>query len=521
MKCPDCQFVCSDLRDVCPRCLVDLRPYKKALGIKISNPSASHQELIGKTAERSSNPHHLWSGIKSFVKVLLPAKDSSKDSRAVHEQAPEPETTPPAMRTAAIEQIQAPQRLEIETRFVKAPELFSGADAPQKPPTCESLFFAVNGKSGNETTNGWKKLETTTPQRADLASEEPRSESSTLEPAISEVPATSSTTGSTENFNQLPEQGLIPNPAAQPAKTTLYNASDHTADKPAETGTGEKSEPEPNVLSNNLEPADEFEAVSTEQLFEAAYRELKTEDSQIELENEQLTTFSRSEEATLLFDLTRESIANPKHHKYVENITPSESRQIATPTLQKELARIEQVVNAPQITLKGFKTAQTAGTEKGAVKTAPRTPLLEPAPWQKRLAAFILDGFSIAALAGFVAAGGLFFQFQNWRDFVIDPLSLDAFDGIYFLEMFIIAFLALLVIYPLISMLILKTCPWAGALGLTIACPRQARLPFENVLIRALTFPLSALFFGYLPLLRGRNAWHDAWSGTSIYFKRP
>ncbi|MCB0339024.1 MAG: hypothetical protein KDD53_05450, partial [Bdellovibrionales bacterium] len=48
MKCPNCQFVCSDLRDICPSCTLDLRPQKKLVNLPISSPNASYEELVQK-----------------------------------------------------------------------------------------------------------------------------------------------------------------------------------------------------------------------------------------------------------------------------------------------------------------------------------------------------------------------------------------------------------------------------------------------------------------------------------------
>lgn len=46
MKCPNCKFVSSNKRDVCPRCQYDLRPQKIALGLPVSDPHASVEKLI-------------------------------------------------------------------------------------------------------------------------------------------------------------------------------------------------------------------------------------------------------------------------------------------------------------------------------------------------------------------------------------------------------------------------------------------------------------------------------------------
>jgi len=45
MRCPACNFICSNKRDLCPKCTLDLRPHKKALGLPVLNPDFSSDEL--------------------------------------------------------------------------------------------------------------------------------------------------------------------------------------------------------------------------------------------------------------------------------------------------------------------------------------------------------------------------------------------------------------------------------------------------------------------------------------------
>ena len=56
MKCPGCEFVCSDLRDICPKCLLDLRPQKEILGIQVTSPEASYEELLQGAIPASERP---------------------------------------------------------------------------------------------------------------------------------------------------------------------------------------------------------------------------------------------------------------------------------------------------------------------------------------------------------------------------------------------------------------------------------------------------------------------------------
>lgn len=59
MKCPVCSFISSDRRDICPKCSVDLRPHKEALGLSVSYPDLPADELRKRyrgTARRKTGP---------------------------------------------------------------------------------------------------------------------------------------------------------------------------------------------------------------------------------------------------------------------------------------------------------------------------------------------------------------------------------------------------------------------------------------------------------------------------------
>jgi uncharacterized RDD family membrane protein YckC len=60
MKCPSCSTICSDLRDICPKCHLDLRPTKIAKGISVTSPGSSYEELLrllkGQPKGRESTP---------------------------------------------------------------------------------------------------------------------------------------------------------------------------------------------------------------------------------------------------------------------------------------------------------------------------------------------------------------------------------------------------------------------------------------------------------------------------------
>lgn len=62
MRCPKCKFISADKRDLCPKCLLDLRPEKKRLGLPITRPKVPYEELLElakskKTKTKKNNPN--------------------------------------------------------------------------------------------------------------------------------------------------------------------------------------------------------------------------------------------------------------------------------------------------------------------------------------------------------------------------------------------------------------------------------------------------------------------------------
>jgi RDD family len=141
MKCPACKYVCSDLRDLCPKCYLDLRAEKKALGITIINPNANYNELLQKTikpstTETTASPKKspkkntgpgLFAKFKSFTKDILSSKSKNKDSveTAILETTLTPEitTTHETTHTVAIhdQRTMQDQNPEQESPIIDSP----------------------------------------------------------------------------------------------------------------------------------------------------------------------------------------------------------------------------------------------------------------------------------------------------------------------------------------------------------------------------------------------------------------
>jgi hypothetical protein len=99
MKCPGCNFVCSELRDICPKCILDLRPFKAANGLTVTDPTATIEELVARVkgknpnASRASSPSHsILGGVLSAISQALSGTPTDIPKKY---QAPSSEPQPP------------------------------------------------------------------------------------------------------------------------------------------------------------------------------------------------------------------------------------------------------------------------------------------------------------------------------------------------------------------------------------------------------------------------------------------
>ena len=85
MKCPECSFVSSNRKDLCPKCGVDLRPHKKALGLPITQPAANEEDPGAQTEPAPVEAPAVPQGISptnpepSTVHSLAPETDVSDE----------------------------------------------------------------------------------------------------------------------------------------------------------------------------------------------------------------------------------------------------------------------------------------------------------------------------------------------------------------------------------------------------------------------------------------------------------
>ncbi|RMG43891.1 MAG: RDD family protein [Candidatus Dadabacteria bacterium] len=147
MKCPGCRFVCSDLRDICPRCYYDLRPHKQAAGLPITNARASYEELLAKVTKSrlpgSASSSNQPGGILSTLKSIFSSGPLRSDY--IGEQQKGKSHTPDSGRTAK----EVEQQPADETKTTKVLEAQSARDVQDTPTDSENT---TRLKDSNEPT---------------------------------------------------------------------------------------------------------------------------------------------------------------------------------------------------------------------------------------------------------------------------------------------------------------------------------------------------------------------------------
>ena len=113
MKCPGCQIIVSDLRDVCPRCHIDLRSHKQLLNLPITNPTAEYDELLARLTNKNSGQPAVGSTLGSVVRSFFGPSSRAEE----HKYAAPPshaQIAPTSDPAPAPENLIVPQQEQID-----------------------------------------------------------------------------------------------------------------------------------------------------------------------------------------------------------------------------------------------------------------------------------------------------------------------------------------------------------------------------------------------------------------------
>ncbi|WKZ57538.1 MAG: RDD family protein [Bdellovibrionota bacterium] len=125
----------SELRDLCPECLTDLRPAKRKIGLTVTSPDSTYEELLGKTIKKPlTNPVvKAVEGLFGTLSSLIGAPPSPIARRSIElerltQQPPIPEVPePPTTISQSAPAAPSPPIVE-ETTAVPQTDLLEAAE---------------------------------------------------------------------------------------------------------------------------------------------------------------------------------------------------------------------------------------------------------------------------------------------------------------------------------------------------------------------------------------------------------
>lgn len=470
MRCPGCQFVSSDTWDVCPKCFVDLRPHKKASGLPVYEPNASYEALAinagapsaalkrPKASEQSS----------SFFSALFRKPEPQAEDRVTQE--------PPVSKDTAIEQSLDKAKIDQSV-----------------PISASSIVAAVLDASRIET----EKLVRVAPPPAPAIPPLDDDGSAPVEAPPPEI----------EEFDIVFETAEAEIPAPTVGEAIIVSAAPS-----ADSGAAP-----PSLQRHSQTALDMGDSNTVNFLFDETYSELGAlgVESTIELTSESLIEVDTDKLTLALFDFAYEVVQNPERENLLaEKFTTSDERQVEAQDLSKELAHVEKRLALPVFGLKSLQARVASARQRESAE--PVVELQIAKAGQQMLSAAI-DMLTIAGLSLVLSALAIMSTDKALFARLSDISEATKADAISFLSVALAIALILIVVYPLgcLSFFRKKTLGQHFC-KLRVVTELGRRIRTAHTIVRCLTFPLSCLCFGYIPvLLKGRSL-HDALARTKI-----
>lgn len=259
--------------------------------------------------------------------------------------------------------------------------------------------------------------------------------------------------------------------------------------------------------------------------FSAAYQECASElatlarTSAIEFDVQQLYQIDAKERELfdILFDMAADYLADPgSEQRYTSAISAPAPAVQASTTLTRALERMERVVSAPLGTLKELSSrplGAPAAYEQPALRAATK---IVHASAKARACCVLIDLTVSLLLATVVTILTAFAQQGSVFEVIELATSGDPVNYLPLFSLFLQCALLVSVLYPLISLFTTGRTRGLRMCSLKVLCSSGANLRLENALVRCLTFPLSLVCGGFLPVLFGKPSLSDRLSRTIV-----
>ena len=434
------------------------------MGLPISEPSTSYQDLLGRVAPKNpqpTTPSHTASNWRSLINRWLDAVNPPKASspfsaalaadKSLAQQTAESASTPGKQEQPDVQSVVDDNlRFEVETNqngSNSCPE--SNADSQAGEPSDLSLFAGqeVPSHPFAETAPDADSSDELTPHQIEIVPEiqEPLKEDSVLLETVKS-----------------------PQPPHYPHEAILAG-------------------------------------------FDQAFRELSAEKkpADIDFYSDQLCCAPEHDAVRMLFSAAERSLIDPEYAKRSSAaLTASADRRLEASTLEKELKRVEKIIEAPWI---GLKPARK-GAHPAAPAPAPSDqipPTFESATPGMRLRCFLLD-FGYILICAIVLAVCYARLFEpSLKTLVLHPGNWNILTFLSLLGL-VLAFLPMVsFLYLVVRLALFRQTIGEAKMKIQLSKSDGTPLDTPDILIRSACYLPSLILGGGVPVLFQKQALHD------------
>ncbi|NMC61780.1 MAG: RDD family protein [SAR324 cluster bacterium] len=489
MKCPSCNASFSELRDLCPSCLMDIRPFKRQNSLTISYPFASYDALLKKFKKETAVPSS--PSPEQFI------KKESLDSKALQESSLD-STEQENLKNNSKNAIK-----EESSSILSREEPVFLSDDPDDPRDAAEL--ALKQLLNKELQRQQDRLN---------FREEPKlNEVNNSDSSVDvDEPKSSS---EVKNINELIELDTLSCADSTTNTEVLYHDED--------SGDIESLQPSPSeskTLSSALDACPHFliqehlEDSELSTLFNESMAILQNKRNEIELSLHQIAGLVDTERINLLFDLSYDSFIHPERDfSFLYNPEIMKNSGLELIELKKTQEKI--VFHPPAAALPPLRSRQRHVISHGMrpaplrqVQLRKRLPL-KSVGLSQRFGVFIIDAICVILLGicnGFLLT---LINVPNFDSFMVQLLALHPLSILSLLKASIVGIAIMSIAYPLISLSITGTTLGLSVFGLCIKNEDTSDLKMANIIVRSCTFPLILFLVPPFPIFSEDRFLHD------------
>ena len=493
MRCPQCSEECVDLRDICPKCLSDLRQHKIELGLTVLYPNLSYRELV-KVSKGSASPHAI--GLATIEHGSAAAQGHPSDSGdGIGEQLVAGVTGGTQVVECDVDLRNSPDRHKVQ-------QLLTPSSSSEKP---KPRIFRGEYDWGESA-----KIQTS--EKSELFTQGGNKDQRSQDKSVS------------QGLRGAHESAQLPS-ALEPDSLRQQSVSEKEAALEADARVQDSLISNLGVSANIdiVSPPSTSNDSEVSQLFIWAESDLLAMPAtgwEWNLARDLLT--ADPQELALLFEAVEASLLVGKNiFQDLQDVQFSAHRQVAATKLVEQVEKISQSIDKQlqqPTKLSDVRIAHETGADQGQEEELfIYKQRIRPAASVRRFAAASIDLFVTMALAGLVALSLVINRGLIQRE---DLLSGDFWElGLFWVGFgwrLTISSLGILLIYTLLATVFSRRTLGMALCSLKVSCINGRHPQFSHLLVRVMMLPVSLLFLGWCPGIWGQRGLHDRFAQTIL-----